>query len=66
MGEYSEQRKKAGKIKADQIRATGAKVVATPCHNCIDQLSELNTHYKLGIKVKTISEILAEAIVFSA
>jgi len=25
MGEYSEQRKKAGKIKADQIKATGPR-----------------------------------------
>jgi Fe-S oxidoreductase len=64
MGEYSDRRKKAGKIKADQIKATGAKVVATPCHNCIDQLTELNTIYKLGVKIKTVGEILAEAIVF--
>ena len=64
MGEYSERRQKAGKIKADQIRTTGAKVVATPCHNCIDQLNELNTHYQLGVKIKTVSEILAEAIIF--
>jgi len=63
MGEYSERRKKAGKIKADQISATQAKIVATPCHNCIDQLTELNTYYKLGVEIKTVGEILAEAIV---
>lgn len=64
MGEYSERRKKAGKIKADQIIATKAKIVATPCHNCIDQLLELNTHYKLGVEIKTVGEVLAEAIVW--
>jgi Fe-S oxidoreductase len=66
MGEYSEQRKKAGKIKADQIIATRAKIVAAPCHNCIDQLLELNTHYKLGVQIKTVGELLANAVVFKS
>jgi Fe-S oxidoreductase len=61
--EHSEKRIKAGKIKADQIRATGAKVVATPCHNCIDQLLEINKHYKLGVEIKTVGEIVADALV---
>ncbi|MCK4431767.1 MAG: hypothetical protein KAW19_10765, partial [Candidatus Aminicenantes bacterium] len=53
------------KIKADQIRSTGAKVVATPCHNCIDQLMELNKHYKLGVEIKTVCEIAADALVIN-
>jgi Fe-S oxidoreductase len=64
MGEYSERRIKAGKIKAEQIMRTGAKVVATPCHNCIDQLMELNKEYQLSVEIKTVSEIVADAIVF--
>ncbi len=63
MSRFAERRLKAGKIKADQIKKTGAEVVAAPCHNCIDQLSELNRHYKLGVEVKTISEIVADALV---
>lgn len=63
MGEYSERRIKAGKIKAEQIRKTGAKVVATPCHNCIDQLMELNKVYNLKVEIKTISEIVADALI---
>ncbi len=63
MGEYAERRIKAGKIKAEQIRKTGAKVVATPCHNCIDQLMELNREYNLGVEIKTVSEIVADAVV---
>ena len=63
MGEYKERRIQAGKIKAEQIRKTGAKIVATPCHNCIDQISELNQEYKLGVEVKTVAEIVAEALV---
>ncbi len=63
MTRFSQRRLKAGQIKADQIRKTGAKIVATPCHNCIDQLMELNKHYKLGVEVKTICDIAADALI---
>ena len=62
MTRFAERRLKAGQIKADQIRKTDAKVVVAPCHNCIDQLTELNKAYKLGVEVKTVSEIVANAI----
>lgn len=65
MSEYNERRLLSGKIKADQIHATGAKVVITPCHNCVDQISQLNQIYKLGIKIKTIAEIVADALVIT-
>ena len=63
MSEYNERRLKVGELKAEQIRATGAKVVITPCHNCVDQLTQLNHTYKLGIKIKTLAEIVADALV---
>jgi Fe-S oxidoreductase len=63
MTRFADRRIKAGKLKAQQIKETGAKIVATPCHNCIDQLMELNKHYKLGVTIKTLSEIVADAIV---
>lgn len=63
MTRYAKRRLAAGRIKADQIRATGAKVVCTPCHNCVDQLSELNKVYRLGVEIKTLAEIVAEALV---
>ena len=62
MGRYAKRRLKAGKVKADQIAKTGAKVLVAPCHNCIDQLTELNKEYRLGVQVKTVAEMLAEAI----
>jgi Fe-S oxidoreductase len=65
MTRFSQRRIKAGQIKADQIRKTGAKIVAAPCHNCIDQLTELNKHYKLGVEAKTICEIVGDALVVS-
>jgi Fe-S oxidoreductase len=63
MTRYAKRRLEAGKIKADQIRKTGAQIVVAPCHNCIDQLSELNREYDLKVEIKTISEIVADAIV---
>ena len=63
MSEYNERRIKIAKLKAEQIKATGAKVVVTPCHNCVDQLTQINITYKLGIQIKTIAEIVADAIV---
>jgi Fe-S oxidoreductase len=58
-----ERRMVAGKVKADQIRATGARVVASPCHNCITQLKDLSQHWGLAVEVTTIAELLAEALV---
>ena len=63
MTRFAKRRLSTGRIKADQIRATGAEVVVTPCHNCIDQLMELNKHYKLKVEIKTISEVVADALV---
>lgn len=65
MGRYAKSRLAAGRIKAEQIRGTGAKVVAAPCHNCIDQLSDLNKEYGLGVKVTTICELVAGALVWN-
>jgi Fe-S oxidoreductase len=65
MGRYAKRRLAAGRIKAEQIRATGAKVVAAPCHNCIDQLGDLNREYGLGVKVTTICELVAGALVWN-
>ena len=63
MTRYAKRRLVAGRIKADQIRKTEAKVVVAPCHNCIDQLTELSREYKLGTEVKTVIEVVADAIV---
>ncbi len=62
MSEYNERRMSAGKIKADQIEATGAEIVVTPCHNCVDQLLQITQAYKLKVKIVTMAEIVAEAL----
>ena len=59
-GEMRKHRLKGGKVKADQIRATGAKTVFVPCHNCIDQIRDLNKEYDLGIKAIHFKEAITE------
>ncbi len=63
MGAYKERRMRSGGMKAQQIRDSEAQVVVAPCHNCIDQLSELNKEYKLNVKIKTVAEMVADALV---
>jgi len=65
MTRFSKRRLQAGGIKAEQIRETKAEIVVTPCHNCIDQLMELNKVYKLGIEIKTVTEMVADALIIS-
>ncbi len=63
MSEYTPRRLKSGKIKADQLTATGAKTVVTSCHNCVDGLTDLIRHYKLGMGVTQLVNLVANAIV---
>ncbi len=52
----------AGKVKADQIRRTGAQIVATPCANCKKQLRELVEYYELPVQVVGIHDLVLRAI----
>ena len=63
MSEYKDRRIEVGKIKADQIIKTGAEVVITPCHNCVDQLTQINHFYKLNVEIKSVAEVVADALV---
>lgn len=63
---FTDRRKSAGGVKAEQIKQTEAKIVVAPCHNCIDQLTELNKHFKLGVEVRTVCEVTANALVLPA
>jgi Fe-S oxidoreductase len=63
MPEFTKRRIAAGKIKADEIRATGATVCLQSCHNCTDQLKEIIEHYKIKAKVMNLAELLSPALV---
>ena len=43
---YTEERRKYGKLKLDQILQTGAYYCITPCHNCHAQIHDLSDHYE--------------------
>ena len=46
---YEKERMDYSKVKADQIRNTGAELVIAPCHNCRDQiLKGLGPEHKKG------------------
>ena len=66
MSEYAPRRLKSAKIKAEQLRATGAKIVATSCHNCFDALFDLIRFYKLEMQVKLLVNLVASALVVPA
>jgi Fe-S oxidoreductase len=63
MSEYTASRLKSAKVKADQLKATGATVVVTSCHNCVDGLTDLIKHYKLNMKVTQLVTLVANALV---
>lgn len=42
---FQEQRRQYGKVKNDQIMATGATYCITPCHNCHSQVHDLSEHF---------------------
>jgi CheY-like chemotaxis protein len=66
MSEYTPQRLKSARVKADQLAATGASTVVTSCHNCVDGLSDLIRHYKLNMQVTQLVNLVANAIVVPA
>ena len=61
--DYKPFRMASGKLKADQIKETGAKIVITPCHNCFDQINDLSEEYELGITAFSLKEIIVEAMI---
>ena len=60
---FKRRRMESGKVKAEQIKATGAKMVIVPCHNCYDQIKDLNKEYNLGIEVKSLKEVITETMI---
>jgi len=62
LAEYAELRIKAGKPKADQIQATGARVVVAACENCRLQIGDLNEHYNLQVKITALTDLVVRAM----
>jgi Fe-S oxidoreductase len=62
MEEFNEMRLASGGKKVEQIRATGATVLACPCENCRLQIGELNDVHDLGLRVVPVMELVVEAM----
>jgi Fe-S oxidoreductase len=56
-------RMKSAKVKAEQMKASSAAIITTACENCHSQLTDLNEHYGLGMKVEFLSKLVADALV---
>jgi Fe-S oxidoreductase len=54
----------AGKLKAEQIRATGAKYVVAPCANCKKQLREVVEDNGVECEVVGLHDLIYKAIIF--
>jgi Fe-S oxidoreductase len=52
----------SNRVKAEQLAATEADIVITPCHNCHSGIEDIVGHYDLGMHTKFISEILMETM----
>jgi len=63
IGRYREERNIGLKVKRDQIVATGAKFVVSPCHNCWDAIRDLEEVYKIGIKWSFLKPILLKQVI---
>jgi Fe-S oxidoreductase len=61
--DYKPFRMASGRVKAEQIKDTGAKIVVAPCHNCFDQINDLSEEYDLGVNARSLKEIIVEAMV---
>ncbi len=56
-------RMKSSRVKAEQMAACGAGMVTTACENCHSQLTDINAHYGLGLRVEFISKLVADALI---
>jgi Fe-S oxidoreductase len=63
MLELEKFRIQTGKLKAEQIKKTGAKVLVTPCENCRLQIDNLNEEYRLGIEISSVMDFVSNNMV---
>ena len=59
---YKQERIQNNKVKAEQLKATGANVLIAPCHNCHSGLEDIVHHYELDMEVKFLGDIIFETM----
>ena len=58
LSNWAAHKAKGNRVKAEQIKATGAKLIITPCHNCSTGIKDVIKYWNLGIKNIFFDEIL--------
>ncbi len=53
-----------GKLKAEQIRASGCKYLVAPCANCKKQLKEVIQDHEIDCEVVGLHDLIYKAIIF--
>ncbi len=51
-----------GKVKAEQIKDTGATLVIAPCHTCHKGIEDLMETYNINAHVKFLADAIAECM----
>jgi Fe-S oxidoreductase len=62
---FRDKRVYSNRVKADQLAATkkkGVEVCIAPCHNCHGGLEDIIHHYKLGMELKFLGDIIYEVM----
>jgi Fe-S oxidoreductase len=63
---YNDERVFYGRRKIEQIKATGAEMIAVPCHSCHGQLANIKQNYGMAdLKVKYLWELVADVLVLN-
>jgi Fe-S oxidoreductase len=52
----------AFELKIDQMKAVGADAVVMSCSNCRLQFTDCVQHFNLDVKVKGLSQMVADAL----
>jgi Fe-S oxidoreductase len=58
LSNWAAHKAKGNRVKAEQIKATGAKIVITPCHNCSTGIKDVIKYWKLDVKNIFFDELL--------
>ncbi len=56
-------RVRGNRVKAEQLKATGAQVLIAPCHNCHGGLEDIVHHYKLDMEILFLGDIIYKHMV---
>jgi formylmethanofuran:tetrahydromethanopterin formyltransferase len=50
------------RAKAEQLKRTEVGVIIAPCHNCHGGLEDIVHHYKLGMSLKFLGDLIYECM----